>query len=54
LEQGQGKWLHAKASGCAFNFRHTLESHLVMQDCVMANLDAYFVGKPFLYAVHNA
>ena len=25
---------------------HTLESHQAMQDCVMANLDAFFAGKP--------
>ena len=30
---------------------HTLESHLAMQDCVMANLAAYFAGKPLPYAV---
>jgi len=30
---------------------HTLESHVAMQDCVMANLDAYFAGKPLPYAV---
>jgi hydroxypyruvate reductase len=30
---------------------HTLESHIAMQDCVMANLAAYFAGKPLPYAV---
>jgi hydroxypyruvate reductase len=30
---------------------HTLESHVAMQNCVMANLDAYFAGKPLPYAV---
>jgi hydroxypyruvate reductase len=30
---------------------HTLESHVAMQDCVMANLDAYFAGKPLPYQV---
>jgi lactate dehydrogenase-like 2-hydroxyacid dehydrogenase len=30
---------------------HTLESHEAMQDCVMANLAAYFEGKPLPYAV---
>jgi len=30
---------------------HTLESHGAMQDCVMANLDAYFAGKPLPYGV---
>jgi hydroxypyruvate reductase len=30
---------------------HTLESHLAMQDCVMANLDAFFEGKPLAYPV---
>ena len=30
---------------------HTLESHVAMQDCVMANLDAFFAGKPLPYAV---
>jgi hydroxypyruvate reductase len=30
---------------------HTLESHQAMQDCVMANLDAFFVGKPLPYPV---
>ena len=30
---------------------HTLESHHAMQDCVMANLDAFFAGKPLPYKV---
>ena len=30
---------------------HTLESHEAMQNCVMANLEAYFAGKPLPYAV---
>jgi hydroxypyruvate reductase len=30
---------------------HTLESHVAMQDCVFANLEAYFAGKPLLYEV---
>ena len=30
---------------------HTLEGHIAMQDCVMANLDAFFAGKPLPYAV---
>jgi glyoxylate reductase len=30
---------------------HTLESHLAMQDCVLANLDAFFAGKPLPYPV---
>jgi lactate dehydrogenase-like 2-hydroxyacid dehydrogenase len=30
---------------------HTIESHIAMQDCVMANLGAYFAGKPLPYAV---
>ena len=33
---------------------HTLESHLAMQDCVMANLDAFFAGKPLPYPVTSA
>ena len=32
---------------------HTLESHVAMQDCVMANLAAYFAGKPLPYAVRT-
>jgi len=30
---------------------HTLESHVAMQDCVIANLDAFFAGKPLVYPV---
>ena len=30
---------------------HTLDSHLAMQDCVIANLEAYFAGKPLAYPV---
>ncbi len=30
---------------------HTTESHTAMQDCVIANLDAFFAGKPLAYAV---
>ena len=30
---------------------HTIESHIAMQDCVMANLDAFFSGKPLRYPV---
>jgi hydroxypyruvate reductase len=30
---------------------HTLDSHAAMQDCVMANLDALFAGKPLPYPV---
>jgi lactate dehydrogenase-like 2-hydroxyacid dehydrogenase len=30
---------------------HTLDSHTAMQDCVMANLDAFFAGKPLPYPV---
>jgi lactate dehydrogenase-like 2-hydroxyacid dehydrogenase len=30
---------------------HTLESHVAMQDCVLANLDAFFAGKPLPYQV---
>lgn len=30
---------------------HTVESHIAMQDCVMANLDAFFSGKPLRYPV---
>jgi lactate dehydrogenase-like 2-hydroxyacid dehydrogenase len=28
---------------------HTLESHRAMQDCVIANLTAFFAGKPLAY-----
>src|ERR1043166_7013607 len=30
---------------------HTLEAHVAMQDCVIANLDAFFAGKPLPHAV---
>jgi lactate dehydrogenase-like 2-hydroxyacid dehydrogenase len=30
---------------------HTQDSHTAMQDCVIANLEAYFVGKPLPYGV---
>jgi hydroxypyruvate reductase len=30
---------------------HTVESHVAMQDCVIANLDAFFAGKPLPYPV---
>jgi lactate dehydrogenase-like 2-hydroxyacid dehydrogenase len=33
---------------------HTLESHTAMQDCVIANLEACFAGKPLPYAVREA
>ena len=33
---------------------HTLESHVAMQDCVIANLEAFFAGKPLPYEVRTA
>ncbi len=33
---------------------HTLESHVAMQDCVVANLDAFFAGKPLPYPVKES
>ncbi len=33
---------------------HTLESHTAMQNCVIANLDAFFAGQPLPYAVRGA
>lgn len=30
---------------------HTAESHLAMQDCVLANLDAFFAGQPLRHPV---
>jgi hydroxypyruvate reductase len=30
---------------------HTVESHAAMQNCVIANLEAFFAGKPLPYAV---
>ncbi|QWG16645.1 2-hydroxyacid dehydrogenase [Bradyrhizobium sediminis] len=32
---------------------HTLESHTAMQDCVMANLEAFFAGQPLPYQVRG-
>ncbi|QWG25462.1 2-hydroxyacid dehydrogenase [Bradyrhizobium sediminis] len=32
---------------------HTLESHTAMQDCVIANLEAFFAGKPLPYQVRG-
>jgi hydroxypyruvate reductase len=33
---------------------HTLDSHLAMQDCVIANLEAFFAGRPLPHAVREA
>lgn len=33
---------------------HTLDSHTAMQDCVIANLGAFFAGKPLAYPVRGA
>jgi lactate dehydrogenase-like 2-hydroxyacid dehydrogenase len=33
---------------------HTIESHTAMQDCVIANLEAFFAGKPLPYEVRGA
>ena len=33
---------------------HTIESHIAMQDCVIANLEAFFAGKPLPYGVRGA
>lgn len=33
---------------------HTLESHTAMQDCVIANLEAFFAGQPMPYRVRDA
>jgi lactate dehydrogenase-like 2-hydroxyacid dehydrogenase len=30
---------------------HTIESHIAMQDCVIANLETFFAGKPLGYPV---
>lgn len=30
---------------------HTIESHIAMQDCVIANLEAFFAGRPLVYPV---
>jgi hydroxypyruvate reductase len=32
---------------------HTLESHVAMQDCVIANFEAYFAGKPLPHQVRG-
>jgi hydroxypyruvate reductase len=32
---------------------HTLESHTAMQDCVIANLEAFFADQPLTYAVRG-
>ena len=32
---------------------HTIESHSAMQDCVIANLEAFFAGKPLAYPVRS-
>ena len=32
---------------------HTLDSHAAMQDCVIANLEAFFAGKPLPYQVQG-
>jgi len=32
---------------------HTTESHVAMQGCVIANLEAFFAGKPLPYQVRN-
>ena len=33
---------------------HALDSHFAMQNCVLANLEAFFAGKPLPYAVRDA
>src|SRR6202171_6220839 len=33
---------------------HTLDSHVGMQNCVIANLEAFFAGQPLPYAVEGA
>ena len=33
---------------------HTLESHVAMQDCVIANLEAYFAGETLPYEIRGA
>jgi lactate dehydrogenase-like 2-hydroxyacid dehydrogenase len=33
---------------------HTLESHVAMQDCVIANLEAFFAGRPLPYEARTA
>jgi hydroxypyruvate reductase len=32
---------------------HTLESHVAMQDCVIANLEAFFAGQPLAHPVRQ-
>ena len=32
---------------------HTVESHIAMQDCVIANLEAFFAGRPLPYEVRG-
>ena len=32
---------------------HTLDSHIAMQNCVIANLEAFFAGKPMAYGVRD-
>ena len=32
---------------------HTIESHVAMQSCVIANLEAFFAGKPLAYQVRG-
>ncbi|HEY3890551.1 MAG TPA: 2-hydroxyacid dehydrogenase [Bradyrhizobium sp.] len=32
---------------------HTIESHTAMQDCVMANLESFFAGRPLPYEVRR-
>jgi hydroxypyruvate reductase len=32
---------------------HTIDSHVAMQDCVIANLEAFFAGKPLAYPVRG-
>jgi lactate dehydrogenase-like 2-hydroxyacid dehydrogenase len=32
---------------------HTIDSHLGMQDCAIANLEAFFAGKPLAYPVQG-
>jgi hydroxypyruvate reductase len=33
---------------------HTLDSHVAMQDCVIANLETFFAGKPMAHPVREA
>jgi hydroxypyruvate reductase len=33
---------------------HTLDSHIAMQDCVIANLDTFFAGNPLAYPIRKA